>query len=67
MRYRMAVWLITAVALMSATVVAGQDFREFAVNGQCCLQRGIVRGADGNMWFTERENIGRITPAGEIT
>lgn len=30
---------------------------------------GIVRGPDGNLWFTEatRGSIGRITPAGQIT
>ena len=29
--------------------------------------RGIVRGPDGNVWFTEIDRIGRITPAGAIT
>jgi virginiamycin B lyase len=32
---------------------------------------GIIRGDDGNMWFTEQEggfgDIGRITPAGQLT
>jgi len=27
----------------------------------------IASGADGNLWFTEADGIGRITPAGDIT
>src|SRR5579859_4941610 len=28
---------------------------------------GITSGPDGNLWFDDEDNIGRITPAGAIT
>jgi len=31
------------------------------------LPRGITAGQDGNLWFAESNNIGRITPSGSIT
>jgi len=31
------------------------------------LPRGITAGPDGNLWFAESNNIGRITPNGSIT
>src|SRR5262249_57150985 len=60
----------TTTALSTAVVVqatANPSIREFGIptpNGQPI---GITRGPDGNLWFTERHAIGRITPAGVIT
>jgi virginiamycin B lyase len=28
---------------------------------------GLAKGPDGNVWFTERSHIGKITPSGQIT
>src|SRR5262249_43850111 len=60
----------TTTALSTAVVVqatANPSIREFGIptpNGQPI---GITRGPDGDLWFTERHAIGRITPAGVIT
>src|SRR5258705_12383884 len=29
--------------------------------------QGIAAGPDGNLWFTEENGIGKITPAGAVT
>src|SRR5690242_13241589 len=31
------------------------------------LPEAITRGADGNLWFTEDNALGRITPSGTVT
>jgi virginiamycin B lyase len=28
---------------------------------------GLAKGPDGNVWFTERSHIGKITPSGQVT
>jgi streptogramin lyase len=45
---------------------AGQTVTEFPIpNGG--FSRGITAGPDGNLWFAEYDQIGRITPSGVIT
>jgi streptogramin lyase len=36
-------------------------------SGNSFFNGGIVKGPDGNVWFTEAGHVGRITPAGKIT
>jgi len=48
---------------------AGGALSEFAVPTANAGPDGIALGPDGNVWFSETEagQIGRITPAGQIT
>jgi streptogramin lyase len=40
---------------------------EFTIPTPLSYPLGIAAGPDGNLWFTETQKIGRITPAGVIT
>ncbi len=40
---------------------------EFLIPSANSFPIGITSGPDGNLWFTERGKIGRITPGGQIT
>src|SRR5438045_1263983 len=53
--------------LESRTLLAAVT--EFPLATPGSLPGDIVRGGDGNLWFTETDNnaIGRITPAGVVT
>ncbi|MGH9368723.1 MAG: virginiamycin B lyase family protein [Thermoanaerobaculia bacterium] len=47
----------------------GQNITEYPVPTPSSQLRGITKGPDGNVWFTEQlgKKIGRITPQGVIT
>ncbi len=49
--------------IMSATAVGADCVAEYPVN----VTSGITTGPDGNLWFTEAERIGRMTPTGIVT
>src|SRR5205823_5779856 len=55
----------TAICLRD---VCKSRFTEFSIPTASSDPHGIVTGPDGNLWFTEfsGNNIGRITPAGEL-
>jgi virginiamycin B lyase len=36
-------------------------------SGDCICQNGLTLGNDGNVWFSETNHVGYITPAGAIT
>jgi PAS domain S-box-containing protein len=60
----------TTTALSTAVVAqptASPSIREFGVPTPNGLPIGITHGPDGNLWFTERHAIGRITTAGAVT
>ncbi len=58
-----------ATALGGAADGVAQLFTEYPVPTASSQLRGITKGADGNIWFTEQlgKKIGRITPQGVIT
>ena len=61
--------LIAAALGAFMGVVNAQTITEFSIPTAESGPSGIVAGPDGNLWFTEnqRNQIGRITPAGVIT
>src|SRR5438128_4383881 len=64
--------LVLVILFLGApqTGVAGTLFKEFHTPRQSTFPWGITAGPDGNLWFTESDqvgNIGRITPTGMIT
>src|SRR5258708_1435789 len=62
-----AIGVLLACAVAGSAQVTITEYPITTTPGSGLL--GITRGADGNLWFTERfaNKIGRITPAGVIT
>ena len=56
-----------AASLLSAAAVGGGSAVAHPAGPALLKPTDIAAGPDGNMWFTERHRIGRITPAGVIT
>jgi streptogramin lyase len=52
---------------MPAENVSSAGFSEFPLPTPHGYPMGITAGPDGNLWFTEENAIGRITPQGQIT
>ncbi len=74
--YRLAHSVLTALLIVGLTLsvtplppAQAVKFTEFNVPTPNSAPRGITRGPDGNIWFTESlsNKIGRITPNGVIT
>jgi streptogramin lyase len=44
------------------------SYKQFHLQGESSIPRGITAGPDGNLWFTEEmtDSIGRITPDGDL-
>ncbi|MCA1697069.1 MAG: hypothetical protein LC749_21425, partial [Actinobacteria bacterium] len=65
-------WMLVAVTSMlvvPALIAPGASadtarFREYPVPN---VASDLTRGSDGNLWFTERSGVGRLTPAGQVT
>lgn len=70
-----AALLLTRISLVvpkPAVALSPEYFiTEIPIHGESSVPwlRGITKGLDGNLWFTESNgnNIGRITPDGKIT
>ena len=62
---RSAVLILTLLAAGLAGVARGQVVTEFPTVSYG--PSGIVAGPDGNLWFTESGEVGRITTAGVVT
>jgi streptogramin lyase len=58
--------LIATVVLGLAASAAAQSISEVALSDPHASPGAIVRGPDGNLWFTERQDnaLGRISPSG---
>ncbi|HKD20251.1 MAG TPA: hypothetical protein VKG23_20550 [Thermoanaerobaculia bacterium] len=58
--------LIATVVLGLAASAAAQSITEIALSDPHSSPGAIVRGPDGNVWFTERQDneLGRISPSG---
>ena len=58
--------LIATVVLGVAASAAAQSITEVALSDPHASPGAIVRGPDGNLWFTERQDnsLGRISPSG---
>ena len=59
---------ISAGFLLGVFPLAAQTLviTEYPIPTAHSVPQGICAGPDGNLWFTELSNIGRITPAGTI-
>jgi streptogramin lyase len=57
---------IAAVVLGLAASAAAQSITEIPLNDPHSSPGAIVRGPDGNLWFTERQDnqLGRVSPSG---
>src|SRR5262245_12555310 len=58
---------ILVLAALLGSGAAGAQIQEFSVPNPNSDPAGITAGADGNLWFTDGEKVGRITVAGQIT
>src|SRR6266851_5201233 len=60
--------IVACVGLLSlSTAPAWAKVGTITEFSPASLPRGITAGPDGNLWFAESNNIGRITPSGSIT
>jgi len=59
--------ILSGAAVGGATLALAQSFIEFPTPTANSNPPGITTGPDGALWFTEYNNIGRITTAGVIT
>lgn len=70
-RSRAVAVLAGAVALLAApaAALADESATSYDVPTENSFPAGLTVGADGNLWFTEIQgnNIGRLTPGGEMT
>src|SRR5215831_14267254 len=69
-RTTLAGLLVAFIALAALARSAGAvAVNEFPIPTAGSAPTSVVRGADGNLWFTEfaADRIGRITPAGVVT
>ncbi len=55
------------LAASASALTSTGTITEFTIPTPLSYPLGIAAGPDGNLWFTETQKIGRITPAGVIT
>ena len=54
------------LVLLPATAGAQPVVTEFPITTPNANAIGIAKGPDGNLWFTENDRLGRISPTGAI-
>lgn len=59
-------WVVGGLAVQGIWEV-GTDLSPSRVHTQEVRPRAMVRGPDGNLWFSNPDSIGRLTPSGELT
>jgi streptogramin lyase len=62
-----AAFAASTSAAFTEMIVPAAVISDFPIPSANSLPTGITRGPDGNLWFTESNAIGRITPTGVIT
>src|SRR5207237_7178863 len=63
-----ALWFVEADTTNIGRITTAGSFTQFSAHNNANRNGGdITGGPDGNLWFTESLNIGRMTTAGVIT